>query len=1174
MNKLFTFLLLSLFLISFTSALDLSAVSLEKIGVDWDNVDSFTKTIDTSVYGKYEIRNSVLGIPFLQLSKVADIELKANSDICGMNCFAEKEITLYNDGVLIDDIVFKTEQEDGSWIYQPIRSYQFKTWDNPLSRIETSYKERCSGNYTDEETDTFYPLVCEDVRTDTTIYYKLIDTYKTVCVNPPLAKGEEPVLNINGTIPQICSQVFDKQVEQIYDGYTNYEMGEVVKAGDYNLRLEGEKKPSRTVDWIVKTNGIWTDEWAVWGNISAGDDAEVILNSPTDNAIAYNNPVTFSASAEVSGGATLTNVTLYNNISGTWEANGTTDLNSFDWTDDIVAYYKLDETSGTNVIDSTDNINGTNVGTATINVTGKINTAYDFDGTSDYINANQNINANTNIYTLSSWINFDSLDAALFSSDESNSEPRGIQMASFGDGSVGIYSGNVQYTSATGLITTNNWYYITYILNGTNSKIYVNGQNVLNASATFNNVNKALLIGQRSTSIPSGFVNGKMDEISIFSKALTSDEVKTLYNNGDGLAYNIGIATSSTQTFSRTITDTTNWNTKWCDSDGDCGFAPANFTVLLDDEAPSINITSPINTLDYNYVGNNETLNVTFTDTNLDSCWYNYNGTNISIDNCLTGVSNATNFTLESGNTNMTIYANDSLGNLNSTFTSWNYTYLENNRTHSSTSFETASETFAINVEGATSVALFYNGTEYTTTKSGNDYTRTLQMPVGQLGNHSVYWRFDDAQNSYTSYQNVSETIFTLCNTSYTTTFLNISFKDEQNLSIINAGIPTSTFNYWLGDGSVSKTYTFINISDNSNYEFCATPNRTLSLNTSLQYKQGTTYPQRTYSSSGITLTNATTNITLYLLESGDGIYQEFILLSPSGSVIPGVAIDGSRILEGVSTNVAIGSTDDTGSATFWLNPDFSHDFTFTKEGYDVFELTYTPTGQSKSIILGGGASDSVIDDTTKGITYFLSPTDDFLKKNTNYNFSYTISTSYWTLDSWGFVLKSSNGTVLSTQSSTNVGGGTLTSEINTTEYSKIIMEHYYVVNSTRTDFTRYWKTYATNEYSLSHLFERTTTYINADVFGILGDDNGQFSKALISVLIILLVVGGIIMRYGINNEATIMGMITGLLVFMNTIEILPNVSIFENAILSFGDLLVYVTMIMTIGFIIKGERF
>ena len=99
MNKLFTFLLLSLFLISFASALDLSAEPIEKVGVDWDNVESFTKTKDTSVYGKYEIKNSVLGIPFLSLSKVADIELKANSDICGVNCFADKEITLYNDGI-------------------------------------------------------------------------------------------------------------------------------------------------------------------------------------------------------------------------------------------------------------------------------------------------------------------------------------------------------------------------------------------------------------------------------------------------------------------------------------------------------------------------------------------------------------------------------------------------------------------------------------------------------------------------------------------------------------------------------------------------------------------------------------------------------------------------------------------------------------------------------------------------------------------------------------------------------------------------------------------------------------------------------------------------------------------------------------------------------------------
>ena len=222
-------------ILPFVSSLDLSSVSLEKVGVDWDNVDSFTKTIDTSIYGKYEIRNSVLGIPFLSLSKVADIELKANSDVCGINCFAEKEITLYNDGVLVDEVTFETEQEDGSWEYQPIRNYQFS-------------------------------------------YQGEIQDYKTVCVDDVVLATKEIIDTktiLNSTVSQTCTQVEDGT----HIGTINYEMGEVVKAGTYNLRLDGQKKPSRTVDWIVKSNGIWTDEWAVWGNISAGDDAEVTLNS-------------------------------------------------------------------------------------------------------------------------------------------------------------------------------------------------------------------------------------------------------------------------------------------------------------------------------------------------------------------------------------------------------------------------------------------------------------------------------------------------------------------------------------------------------------------------------------------------------------------------------------------------------------------------------------------------------------------------------------------------------------------------------------------------------------------------------------------------------------------------------------------------------------------------------
>ncbi len=54
------------------------------------------------------------------------------------------------------------------------------------------------------------------------------------------------------------------------------------------------------------------------------------LNSPADEGIVYDNPVTFNASAEVTGGATLTNMSLFTNQSGSWEIDETIQ-NIFRW---------------------------------------------------------------------------------------------------------------------------------------------------------------------------------------------------------------------------------------------------------------------------------------------------------------------------------------------------------------------------------------------------------------------------------------------------------------------------------------------------------------------------------------------------------------------------------------------------------------------------------------------------------------------------------------------------------------------------------------------------------------------------------------------------------------------------------------------------------------------------
>jgi len=625
---------------------------------------------------------------------------------------------------------------------------------------------------------------------------------------------------------------------------------------------------------------------------------------------------------------------------------------------------------------------------------------------------------------------------------------------------------------------------------------------------------------------------------------------------------------SSTETWTRRISESTLWACGACDSDGDCGFTVTNRTVYVDTTLPQITVQSPSGTTDYNYIGGNETLNVTFDDNGLDMCWYNYNGTNITIDGCLTGTSNSTNFTLESDNTNMTIYSNDSFGNENSTFINWTYTYLENNRTYNTTSYETAGETFSINVEGASSVTLLYNGTSYTTTKSGNDFTRTLQMPIGKLGNHKIIFSLDETQSSYTSYQNVLEVMFTLCNSNYTTKFLNISFKDETNSSALTASIPTSTFNYYLGDGTVYKTYTYINNTENTNYEFCASPNRALYVDELIQYKSSG-YPQRIYDQSAISLSNTITNTILYLLSSIDGIYVTFQVYSGQSAALEGVEVTSTRIIDGSTSIVAQGTTDAAGSVTFWLSPDFSHINTFVLTGYETTILSIFPTQSLYTVTMGGGTASTIIDNA-EGVTTTTSPSTTFLDANTFYTFNYTISSSTLTLSEYGMNLTYDNGTVISLQTGSISTGGTLDFSFNTSNNTKLQMSYYYITNSTKINGSTYWLIIETNNYSIYHFFTRISTFISANIFGILGDDDGYFAKAMISILIIIMVTGVISSRYGLGSEAAVTGIMFGIVFMLNLFDMIPNPDFLT--LISLGDFLVVFIALLAIGLIIKEE--
>jgi len=480
--------------------------------------------------------------------------------------------------------------------------------------------------------------------------------------------------------------------------------------------------------------------------------------------------------------------------------------------------------------------------------------------------------------------------------------------------------------------------------------------------------------------------------------------------------------------------------------------------------------------------------------------------------------------------------------------TGWNASNIKYN----STTVETESEMFKTNLSvlagyTPTNALLIWNGTKYSASISnlgGNQYLlyKTIDIP---LSNKSISWHFNWTINnipfsSQSINQSVSRLHFSLCNATYKTKFLNISFKDESTLAKINASISYSLFTYFLGTGTVNKTYTYSNSVNKYNYTFCASPNRTLNVIPYIQYKQGTDYPQRLWNPSVQQYTNTVTNKVLYLLNSINGIYVTFQVVNAVNQVISGVFVNATREISGTNVLLGSGTTGADGTTTFWLNPDFIHTISAFKTGYPLVTLSLTPTQSSYTITLGSQAT--TFNNTFQGIRYYLRPNEtslvDSLVNDTDYTFGLTINSEFWDLDEYGFNLRLANGSIIS-GGSTTTEGDPLTLVYNTGNQSVIYMDYYWVINGEYTNLTRYWVVYNTEhtEYSIWKFFIDLNAYLSAGMFGI---DN--FGRVFLVFLILFISVGLVSYKYGIVSPMAVASLMWAIIFFFDVVvDLIPS---------------------------------
>lgn len=612
-------------------------------------------------------------------------------------------------------------------------------------------------------------------------------------------------------------------------------------------------------------------------------------------------------------------------------------ISAFDWNEGIVTYYQLEELSGA-VVDSVGNYNGTYNGSSQ-GVTGKINNAYDFElDDSDWINSS--IQPDWANFTICMWINLETSSGTLqrvfnYDNPTLNYGSKGITLYD-DDIYVGMGGSDVNWDYET----TGEWDFICVVRNPDESKtlLYINGTNVANGTigTTASGDGDTFVHFATGRNYDTQFYDGLIDEIGIWNRSLTTDEIVELYNEDIGLTYE------------------------------DTGL---NVTITL--ISPEDDSTISTNEIEFlaNYSMGTPTYNLTNTTLFI---WYNngtlFNETTVII----TGQTNDTNITVSNFTLNdyiwnmYTCYSNG-VSNCEWDLTNYSFSWIPfsvDAINYLNTTLETSYQTFILNISSAEGYTaqngrLIYDGTEYSNaikTEIDSDsisLSRSIYIPAGTSGfgseNRSFYWNITmvNENTGETFYavtseynQTVNELLFGLCGGDLDVVMVNFTIYDEETGILINSTANPVFFQATFSLGAYYeqklKNYSIDNQSvDNSSFAFCSdNENNTYYVDMEAMFS-AVNYAEKNYFLTNSTLTNNTNEISLYLLNESNSI--EFFIdveqdLRPVTSAT--VNIKKYFVGEGVYKTVEIDETSsDKGEFTAYLDLDQKYSFTITKDG-------------------------------------------------------------------------------------------------------------------------------------------------------------------------------------------------------------------------------------------------
>ncbi|HET8909356.1 MAG TPA: LamG-like jellyroll fold domain-containing protein [Ktedonobacterales bacterium] len=217
--------------------------------------------------------------------------------------------------------------------------------------------------------------------------------------------------------------------------------------------------------------------------------------------------------------------------------------------DSPVSYWRLGEQSGSTALDSGGGgNNGTIYGGTTLGAAGAIagdsNTAMTYDGATGFVGVPDRANLDiTGDMTLEMWarpgvLNGSSQTVLQKSNSSSTAGPGWqyrISVGTTNQWKAAIYVGSTTYqvTDTTDVLRTSRWDYLVLVRSGSTLTFSVNNQNVGSISITgATNTSTGMLAFGRAGSFANFYLNGGIDEVAVYNKALSASQIQSHYAAG------------------------------------------------------------------------------------------------------------------------------------------------------------------------------------------------------------------------------------------------------------------------------------------------------------------------------------------------------------------------------------------------------------------------------------------------------------------------------------------------------------------------------------------------------------------------------------------------------------------------------------------------------------------